>query len=59
MKKCERNSSICKGNDLRLCQMKSASNPKNVYKGRIILMCQECRQMERGQYKFVKDDKQL
>lgn len=52
--KCQEKSKYCNNEDVRLCQMKSASRPVNVYEGKKVYMCKECRAMQQGQYKFVK-----
>lgn len=54
---CEKKSKYCDGQDIRPCQMKSASRPRNEYNGPIVYMCKQCRGFEQGQYKFVKTTK--
>ena len=50
---CEKQYQYCNNSDVRLCQMKSASKPKTVFEGDKVYLCQECRRMQQGQFKYV------
>lgn len=54
---CQKKWTYCNNQNVRLCQMKSASNPKTVFEGKKIYLCEECRKSEQGQFKFVKNEK--
>lgn len=49
--KCQKKSSFCDGQDVKLVQLKSSTN---VYQGEIIRACKGCRIGMHGGYKFVK-----
>lgn len=52
---CEEKGRYCDNQDVKLCQMKShrqGTMKANVYKGKIIAMCAECRKSQNGQFKF-------
>ena len=49
--KCQIKSTYCNNKNLRLCQMKSS---RNVYEGAKLYLCEECRKMQNGQFKFAK-----
>ena len=51
---CQKKAKYCNNQNVKLCQMKSASNPKTVFEGKEIYLCQECRKWEQGQFKFVR-----
>lgn len=55
---CQRRSVWCNDENVKLCQMKSSSGGVtgggNTYEGRLIWMCAQCRKLENGQFKFVK-----
>lgn len=54
---CEKKSIWCINNNVKLCQMKSKGGGKggNVYEGKKIYMCSECRKFENGQFKIVRE----
>lgn len=63
MKKCKNNNMRgrqgyhdCNSKGIKLCQLKSASKPKNVYEGEKVLICANCRRgIENGGFKIVKE----
>jgi hypothetical protein len=53
---CQEKSQFCNNKNVKLCQMKSNKGGitrANVYEGKIVAMCGECRKMQNGQFKFV------
>lgn len=54
---CQGKSGYCNNQDIRKCQMKSSANTMhggNVFNGKILYLCRECRKLENGQFKLVK-----
>lgn len=47
----------CNGKDVKVVQLKSVptayDRSKNVFKGDVVYMCQECRKSNTGQFKIV------
>lgn len=54
---CQKQGQYCNNTNVRLCQMKSASNPKNIFEDAKLYICKECRQLQQGQFKYVQEPK--